>query len=89
MNTWVDTSYSVVARTCLILLKHLGSSIFLDYISIRIDETSGLPYISKKYKRYRFFSNFLTHSNWKEIEAIQEGDIVFCINGITITQITI
>ena len=37
------------------MICSVGASIFLDYISINIDNTSGLPYICKVYKKYRLF----------------------------------
>ena len=36
----------------------LGASIFLDYVSINIDNASGLPYICKVYKKYCVFFYF-------------------------------
>lgn len=60
-DTWASVSYTICAK----------SNIFLDYISLRIDETTGLPFVSKKYP-----------NEYKELERIREGDVVFCLNDV-------
>ena len=58
-DTWTSVTYSISARMIQTLSFSLGASIFLDYISINIDNASGLPYICKLYKKYYsfFYSN--------------------------------
>lgn len=57
-DTWTSVTYSVSSRMIETYIFSLGASIFLDYISINIDNASGLPYICKVYKKYHVFSYF-------------------------------
>ena len=57
-DTWTSVTYSVSSRMIETYIFSLGASIFLDYISINIDNASGLPYICKVYKKYDVFSYF-------------------------------
>ena len=57
-DTWTSVTYSISARMIHTLSFSLGASIFLDYVSINIDNASGLPYICKVYKKYCVFFYF-------------------------------
>ena len=57
-DTWTSVTYSISARMIQTHSLSLGASIFLDYVSINIDNASGLPYICKVYKKYCVFFYF-------------------------------
>lgn len=51
MDTWASTVYTVNASRLYFLPLTLGTDPFLDYISLRVDESTGVPYISKTYPK--------------------------------------
>ena len=53
---------------------------FINYVSLRIDEKSGMPIVQRKYSKFGLLHR-LTHSDIKELERIEEGDVVYCFNG--------
>ena len=57
-DTWTSVTYSISARMIQTLSFSLGASIFLDYVSINIDNASELLYICKLYKKYCVFFYF-------------------------------
>ena len=50
-DTWASVSYTICASEERRGFQRIESSVFLDYISLRIDETTGLPFVSKKYPK--------------------------------------
>ena len=51
MDTWASTVYTVNASILYLFPLTLGADPFLDYISLRVDESTGIPYISKTYPK--------------------------------------
>ncbi|KAK8819186.1 hypothetical protein WA538_001760, partial [Blastocystis sp. DL] len=61
MNTWASATYSISSK----------SSVFINNVSLRIDEKSGMPIVQRKYP-----------NDLKELERIEEGDVVYCFNNV-------
>ena len=80
MNTWASATYSVSSSPCSHLDLRVEFSVFINNISLRIDEKSGMPIVQRKYPK--LVSNWaLIRSDVKELERIEEGDVVYCFNS--------
>lgn len=81
MNTWASATYSISSSLLPLFRLQIESSVFINNVSLRIDEKSGMPIVQRKYPK--FVSSFvLMQSDLKELERIEEGDVVYCFNSI-------
>ena len=83
MHTWVDTTYSITARRKKAFCSQYR---ILNFSRLYIHAhrwNIRIALYKQKIQKVRTFHCLINISEWKEIESIKEGDIVYFINGLS------